>query len=136
MKTLYRNILSLTSGGCVDVQKLDASGVPRSDPFATPAIICLSGFVGDFSVWAVVIATPMDLTAPVISDVPGNIVAEATGPDGEILYAHGKTSMVICVCLSADILTMTCCNESRDIVSTAASADKAPLERKWAKDVP
>ncbi|MFH0728213.1 MAG: HYR domain-containing protein [Pseudomonadota bacterium] len=70
--------------GCVLIETLDASGVPTLD---TPAIVRFSNVVGHFSTWAVVIATPnpVDVTPPVFSNVPANIVAAATGPNGAVV---------------------------------------------------
>lgn len=77
----------LTDGGCVEVQRLDAAGEPLTDPLAEPAIIRLSGLVGHFSTWAVVIATPLD-GPPVISGVPETVTVTATSAAGAaVTYA-------------------------------------------------
>src|SRR5690606_36707796 len=52
-------LVPLTAGGCVDVQKLDAAGLPLVDPLLEPSIVRLKGLVGHFSTWAVVRATPL-----------------------------------------------------------------------------
>jgi hypothetical protein len=79
-----------TAGGCVVVERLDATGtpIPTGDP-TEPATVRFTGVVGHFSTYGVVIVTPIpDTTAPVISGVPAPIVAEAASPAGAVvLYA-------------------------------------------------
>jgi len=79
---------ALTSGGCVTITLLDANGVviPAGDP-TIPTLVRFAGIVGHFSTWSVVIATPLlvDVTPPVFSNVPADIIAEATGPNGAVV---------------------------------------------------
>jgi sugar lactone lactonase YvrE len=108
-------------GGCIEVVLFDAAGDPLPPGSPDLARVRLIGITGQFSAWAVVIATPVDLTAPVISDVPGNIVAEATGPDGAAVSYASPTATddvdgpvpVVCVPASGSVFppgtsTVTC----------------------------
>lgn len=87
--------VALTAGGCVLITllDLDANGneIPAVDP-ANPGLVRLSGLVGHFSTWAVVIATPIDVTPPLISGVPADLTATASGPSGAVVTWTGPTA--------------------------------------------
>lgn len=85
-----------SAGGCVAVTPLDVNGAPLpSGSSATPAIVRFSNLVGHFSTWGVVLTTPIppaDTTPPVFSNIPANIIAEATSPAGAVVSYTAPTA--------------------------------------------
>jgi len=78
-----------TAAGCVRVERLDANGAPIAA--GTPARVRFTGVTGHFSSFAVVMVTLIDVTAPVISNVPANMVATAGG-SGTALVTYANPS--------------------------------------------
>jgi hypothetical protein len=77
-----------SSGGCVSVTKLDATGTPLPDGSQVePASVRFSGVAGHFSTWGVVIATPIRVTPTLLGngtlrlawpDVSGGVLETST----------------------------------------------------------